>query len=292
VRTLSFRQSASICIITFSMFAVLVSGGTNPVYAEDSLEQLLSKAMENHPDIVAAKAKVTLAEAELNTTRLQVARQIITLWGNRETQKSIVQKARELDKATPGVIPTLELSDSEAKLHQLETELHYIIGKETSVIPQKKDSQTTPKQLHIPTGPIVEQIRKKFQTGETIQMEFVDAPLSDVIDYLMNYLKIPVYFDLEACSGANSIIASDQPIKMNIRNAPLAAALQYFQDQWQGTQFVIRDYGILLTTIDRAKAQGYYPVLDFAREIEKAKSPEANTPEPTPSNPRKTPSRM
>ena len=42
--------------------------------------------MENHPDIVAAKAKVALAEAELNATRLQVTRQLIALWGNRDSQ--------------------------------------------------------------------------------------------------------------------------------------------------------------------------------------------------------------
>jgi hypothetical protein len=52
---------------------------------------------------------------------------------------------------------------------------------------------------------------------------------------------------------------------MDMPKTPLPAVIQALQDQNPGWMFVIRDYGILLTTIDQAKAQGYYPALDFCR---------------------------
>ena len=108
----------------------------------------------------------------------------------------------------------------------------------------------------------MEELGKEFRT-KTIKLEFVDTPLSQVIDYMKNDLKYPIYLDSKALSEAGT--TSDTPITMDMPKTPLPAVLQALQDQNQGWIFVIRDYGILLTTIDQAKAQGYYPALDFGR---------------------------
>src|SRR5262245_18077686 len=47
-----------------------------------SQDQALARALENHPDIVAAKAKVALAEAELYGKRMEVSRQVLGLYGS------------------------------------------------------------------------------------------------------------------------------------------------------------------------------------------------------------------
>lgn len=282
----SFKKSTCINIIVFSIGLVLALSCANRTFADDSLEQFLTAAMENHPDVVAAKAKVALAEAELNATRLQVARQIINLWGNRNSQYDAMHQSRsQLDRTKDNVERGMllrSIQDAQVKFEQAEAEIKYLTAKVTPIAQLSKDSKAPSKPLQIPTGPMVDRLRQELP-NKIIEFEFVDTPLEQVIDYLSNYLKFPIYFDLETLCGANTIIANDQPITMSMRNTPLAAALQYFQDNHQGTQFVIRDYGILLTSIDQAKAQGYYPAVEYLREIEKQKAPDGTTPAAQPS---------
>jgi hypothetical protein len=279
MRTLGFKHSAVIGLIAISMGLVFAASGANHLYADDSLEELLSKAMENHPEVVAAKAKVTLAEAELNTTRLQVARQIIALWGNRDAQVRLVQKNKEVSQKTPGTIPAGDLQDNEAKLHQLETELQYIMGKEKPDEPQSVVSEAPPKPLQIPTGPIVDKLRKEV-SAKKIDSEYVETPLEQVIANMADTLAFPFYIDKRALEVSG--MGPDMPITMTIKKTPLLATLQAFEDQNPGLEFVIRDYGILLTTANQAKAQGYYPALDLNNLPVKEKSPQTYIPQITP----------
>ena len=46
-----------------------------------TLDEALARAMERNPDIITAMAKLRLAEAELNSTRNEVASKAIELWG-------------------------------------------------------------------------------------------------------------------------------------------------------------------------------------------------------------------
>ena len=75
-------------------------GGGSPAAAAGAqaipptLDQALVEAMERNPAIVTAKAKVALAEAELNSTRMEVAKSVIDLWGERQTQSEMLNLAR------------------------------------------------------------------------------------------------------------------------------------------------------------------------------------------------------
>jgi hypothetical protein len=267
MRTLSFKQSAVICAAVIFIGLVLASAGAGRSFADESLDQLLATAMENHPDIVAAKAKVALAEAELNATRLQVARQLIALWGNRDSQRLAVEMATEqnrkfanaTDNETKSRVAQ-NLKDATIKLEQAEAEIKFLSEKALPAATQQEGSKEPPKEIQQPNGQLVEELSKEFRT-KTIKMEFVDAPLSQVIDYMQDSLKYPIYLDTRTLSEAG--INSDTPITMTMPKTPLPAVLQAMQDQNQGWMFVIRDYGILLTTIDQAKAQGYFPALNF-----------------------------
>src|ERR1044071_790959 len=54
-------------------------GHEDPLASQD---QALAWALENHPDTVAAKAKVALANAELYGKRIEVSRQVLGLYGS------------------------------------------------------------------------------------------------------------------------------------------------------------------------------------------------------------------
>ncbi len=91
-----------------------------------SLETMLLSAMGNNPDILVAKSKVREAEAELNRTRLQVARQAITLRFSVQRQRekvAILQVGVREERITTG-----PLSEALVELSRLEAELQYALG--------------------------------------------------------------------------------------------------------------------------------------------------------------------
>jgi len=286
MKTSSFRSFTTVVIIAVTFGLILALSGAQRVYADESLDKMLTTAMENHPDIVAAKAKVALAEAELNATRLQVARQIIALWGAKNSQVIAKNQIEIQLNQSPDYLKRevlmKNLEDARVKLEQTETEMKYLTEKAAPVVLQNISSNAStvpPKEPQYPGGPIVEELTKGFCTG-TIEFSFVDTPLQQVKEYMQDYIKYPIYLDTSALEDAG--ISSDRPITMNMAHTPLPAALQALQDQNQGWMFVIRDYGILLTTIDQAKAQGYYPALEFAKSIEQRKTHGTEKPETKP----------
>src|SRR5206468_7820042 len=60
--------------------------------AEPTLEEMLTNALKDNPDIRVAEAKVREAEAELNRTRLQVTQKIVALQQALLAQKAEVAK--------------------------------------------------------------------------------------------------------------------------------------------------------------------------------------------------------
>ena len=267
------------------------------MFADESLDKTLAKAMEKNPEIITAKAKVTLAEAELNAIRLQVARQVVSQWNSLESQRVINKLVESSYNTGSGGTTVKDAQESKAKLQQLEAELQFLCGG-AEIAGIKKDIVTnissntdvtqTAKPLQIPFGPVAEKYTKDFFAHET-KMEFVDTPLSQAIDFIMNYHNLMFVIDKKVLADAG--ISSEMSITMDIKGVSLAAALQLFQDQYQGLQFVVRDYGILLTTIDQAKAQGYYPVLEYAKLVGKEKPAGPQTYIPRPPEPLRQPPR-
>jgi hypothetical protein len=102
---------------------------TSPPPAE--LDTLLLTAMEQNPDIRVAQSKLREAEAELNRTRLQVARQIVTL------RESILNQRREIERLHVLFydlmkIQFTELGEALTALAAMEAELAYTLG-ETAI---------------------------------------------------------------------------------------------------------------------------------------------------------------
>ena len=66
-------------------------------------------------------------------------------------------------------------------------------------------------------------------------------------------------------AGDEEGIGTDMPISLSTNQVALAAALQRFEDAYPQLQFVLRDYGILVTTKAYARSHGYMPVLELGK---------------------------
>src|SRR5436190_12729071 len=83
-------------ILGLAIIALLMIGASR-LSAEEPLpgqDEAIARAVENHPDIIAAKAKLALAESELNGKRMEVSRQVLQGYSglkNLEAQTSAIK---------------------------------------------------------------------------------------------------------------------------------------------------------------------------------------------------------
>ena len=123
--------------------------------------------------------------------------------------------------------------------------------------PAPKPAETLPtssRSLNEPKGPLAAKIRQVLNS--TAQMEFVETPATDVVDYLTDLHKLP--FKVSEKAGKTEVT-------VNLKDVTLGAALQAIEDKYPSLQFVVRDYGILLTEREVAKQQGWCSAVEFAR---------------------------
>jgi hypothetical protein len=221
--------------------------------------------------VSAARAKVALAQAELNSTRVEVARQVIALWGDVEPKEKAVEAARDqvprVDKlheahavsASDLDAARLALIDAEAKLSRLRSDLRYLTGEfdlpggkvATGVSPSIAPSQGPhgdPKQL-------LSSLRS--QIGP---VEFVQPPLDDGIAYMEDKAKLSIVRDKQAT------FQGDTTVMLRLKMASVSDVFQAVEDQVRGARFVVRDYGIFLTDRDHVIQEGLLPVSELIRD--------------------------
>ncbi len=262
---------------------VLVLAATCSVRADNPLEtqdRALAGALENHPDIVAAKAKVALANAELYGKRIEVSRLVLMHYGNLKNLDAQIVASRDalsrLKKTTEsGGATEADVRAAEMQLVKitgeregLEKELRLLVGK---VPPSAKvDSAATAGPTakagvvpwQAPKGPIVEKMKVALQ--KSLGLDFADVPLQDVMSNLSE--RVGVTFSLQKIALEDAGIASDMPIALRTNEVPLHAAIEAFQDGYPELHFVLRDYGVLVTTGEFADKCGYMPVLELEKQ--------------------------
>ena len=99
------------------------------------------------------------------------------------------------------------------------------------------------------------------------ELEFVDQPLSDVIDYLKERHAIEIQLDTKALTDAG--LGSDTPITRNIRGITLRSALRLMLSEMDLT-YVIRDEVLMITSKTEAEnmlSTKVYPVADLVVPI-------------------------
>jgi hypothetical protein len=97
-------------------------------------------------------------------------------------------------------------------------------------------------------------VQRKRRSGETAieealneptQMEFLETPLSDVIDYLKECHAIEIQLDKKALDDVG--ISTDTPVTINLRGVPLRSALNLML-RGLGLTRMIQDDVLLITT--------------------------------------------
>ncbi len=90
--------------------------------------------------------------------------------------------------------------------------------------------------------------------GQLLQggLEFVDAPLEDVMNVLQEEYEIPIQLDTPALEDIG--IGPDEPVTVNVRNISLRSALRLMLGRLQLT-YVICNEMLMITTPDEAETE-------------------------------------
>ena len=267
-----------------------VALGEEPV---PSLEALLSAGVENHPTVVAAKAKVALAEAELNSTRFEVSRQVIALRGeydsrvqdlakaeiglrgamlNLETaktlraqstvsEKTLTDAELMLDEARSAVI------DAKAKMTSLAMELHRLLKAATVHFAEVSREQPRTPVRPLP-GPVVQKMAAALDTIIP-SLDFSEVPLRDVVRHLEEVARVSITVDATS-------VPDDDCVSLRLKDVPLSAALQAIEDIRSDMVFVVREYGLLATFSGKAEDEGYVRIRDLRSANPAAETPKAS----------------
>lgn len=271
-----------------------------PKKKEDSLDELISRALKHSPSILEAEAQVDLASAQLKQAQLQVTELISELYHAREQARRNIQRDEvRLEqihrlRQTDGV-SEIELTEAKYKVATAKQELAQVelrLKNLTRGAPEYSSlllrdfnevttSLTSEAQLNFqalgeavsvqPGEPLSEQLESlTFQLaglpgddqdgadtakGDDVMgldlpvtLNVVETPLDDVIRTLSENSET-VQFVFDPQHGSESW---DFPVTIQLRReVPLRAALVAISDV-TGVVFVIRDYGIFVTTGQRA----------------------------------------
>lgn len=99
------------------------------------------------------------------------------------------------------------------------------------------------------------------------QLEFIETPLQDVIDYLKDMHKIEIQIDSKALGDVG--IGTDSPVTKNLKGISLRSALRLMLHEL-GLTYLIKDEVLLITTPEEAENQlttKVYPVADLVLPI-------------------------
>ena len=266
--------------------ALLASAGG--ALGAPSLEDLLGQAMEGHPAILLAKAKVAQAEAELGGVQAEVTRQIIALRSEFDAQEKTVAKAKEQADAAQQAAKakgtdlkdlveaeakrdkaTSALAEAEAKLARLNTELDQLqalMGRLAEHAPRPPAPQPDT-EAQQPTPAVSQKVAAALD--KTTNVDFADVPLPEVVKNLREACKTPLTVDAGRGMG-------DIRVSLQLKEVKLGAALQAIEDLSPDVMFAVRDYGILATQKEHARNHGFQPAVG----LWKAGAKEDSAPEP------------
>jgi hypothetical protein len=240
--------------------------------------------LANHPEIMAAQAKVALAQAELHGKRIDVSRQVLELYGNlrgldaqiEAAKAAMVQSQSELERATAGAATGVvdqstkqrlmaELQAAEANLvlmvgqkAQAENALQLLVGAAAEV---EAPVQAVVSRRQQPQGPIVEKMAVAAE--KPMQVDFIEVPLGQVLAFLSD--EAGVMFSAHIPALEMVAESPDQEITLQTGEVRLLDVLQAFEDRYPSLQFVLRDYGVLVTERGYAEEHDYQPVLDMGQ---------------------------
>jgi outer membrane protein TolC len=210
----------------------------------ETLDAMLARALRSNPDILSAEIEVQKAEAALNQTRLKVAHEVSLAFRERELLSELVARYQALVEVMSGP-PEVNVKFIEAKqaLAKVESQLRYLIGSGT---------EAKPLPARPPGGAAAVPVRESAmaakwdeQLAKLVEVDFIEIPLADVAEFFQDSAGIDFVLNEELKERKITLALN--------RRVPLRSALAAIADK-EGLGFVLRDYGILITTDEEAKS--------------------------------------
>jgi hypothetical protein len=229
-----------------------------------SIEQAISQAMRTNPEVSTAEAKVREMQASLRHARLTVARDVTVAYHKWENARQSLKRHQEVARQTKeGVAPIVRQGFAEA-----EWELMLLLGVrvdegledgEFDARVEVWDSVSgKPRRIARAGGRLPSvagqpaarpEIPQRFQEvlQKKVPVDFIDQPLSDVLEYLCAAVENKISFLTK--------VQNDTLVTLKLRHdVTLEVALEAFADQ-NDWCFVFRDYGVLVVPRDAAVMQ-------------------------------------
>jgi hypothetical protein len=250
------------------------SEGTPKAPAKSALEEALSEALKNNPDLRVASAKLQEAEAELFRARLRVVQNVVAQQRAAEQARAAVKLAsQELERMSrnKGAIPEVALRRAEAKLAEAkaalagaESELAYLLGKapragekvkagellqlhwsyrrfnlahRARVLGQKFESPPAPVK-----GAMADKVRKALD--RKVNYKFESLRLDEVVKAFQKD-NPGIHFQLVFPKD------SSERVTATLTDVPFRAALQLLADSVPDYRIAVRDYGLLIAPKDK-----------------------------------------
>ena len=172
---------------------------------------------------------------------------------------------------TTGQVPTGEPPKVLAETAQLaETGQPPAPGKDADRVAASQTPESlAPAQVSVPAvGSRVSTLREKIEKAleADASVDFLEAPLADVAQYIRDTHQIPVIIDKRALDDVG--LGGDTPVTISLKGASLRAALRLMLKELDLT-YVVRDEVLKITTPEEAEDEQevrLYPVADLAHD--------------------------
>jgi hypothetical protein len=268
------------------------SPATQKKEAPLGLEELLSRALKENPDIRVAEAKTREAEAELNRVRMLVMQKVVKAHQEVLVRRAAVKTAEDRLKrlkTLSGAVSREEIQAAEeqllqakAVLAQAETELPYLLGNVPHAVTIKAvafspDGRILATETHqgivrlwdIATGQELKDVAGGVRVWDLQPVhgnmaeklrKALDTQIT--VDFKNKPPAVALKKLQEHLKGVNFINMSgsiyEGTLDMKLDEpVPLGAALQMFEDQ-TGVRFYVREYGLVVAPANQVPKGALY----------------------------------
>ncbi|MBL8827064.1 MAG: hypothetical protein JNM18_08765 [Planctomycetaceae bacterium] len=243
-------------------FALIAGAGVvQAVEPPESLEAAINGSLQNHPEIVAAQAKITAARAEFDKVRLHVVGQIAASWGQLKNKREEVNQLKKRVAAEKDPIRQAEIEAAlvlaQGEYEQMATELHYMT-QFTGGQALNNHDQPAGAEPQVPHSQVARKTLEKI-VKQPVTLEAIDVSLQDLLNLIRTQNGVNITIDV---AGG---VSPDMTFSINVAQVSLLSALQAIED-CSGLQFVMRNYGLLVTHPHVAQDKGYVPVGKYATD--------------------------
>jgi hypothetical protein len=236
------------------------AGPTGPV--PNNLDEMIATALKTSPEVLLAEAKLRQAQAELNEVRLRVTREVVGAFNDKKhKQSALVLAERQLQLAAKaaehGATSTAEvelarshLGGAELGIAQADATIRYLLGVGSQFDPGQIRvtlATETAKPRHITRPPVPEVLTEPL--NREITVKFDKTPLSEVAKTLTALAGVSVLVDPlsrhDSFEETQITLTLAKPVTVTTAFQALADNFDLF--------FLLRDYGILVTSARRAR---------------------------------------